>query len=206
MYEHVGEQGGVARDDVRRTAVVNAAERFGYEREHCETVARLALAVFDGTARLGLHDGDLVERELIWASAMLHDVGVLVDYSAHHRHSAYLVLNTGLPGFDHRELAIIAMLVRGHRKGGPDAEPFAAVLRPGDQAVADRGAACLRLAEQLDRARAGEVRDLVVRAHGGELGIGVVCDGDPRLAMWSAEREAPAVERAFGRRLRLEGL
>ncbi len=204
MYEHVvpGEEPLLA--DVRRTAVMNAAERFGFERGHCETVARLALAVFDGTARLGLHDGDLRERDLIWAAAMLHDVGVLVDYSAHHRHSEYLVLNAGLPGFDHREMALVATLVRGHRKSAPDPSPYASVLRPADGAAIARGAACLRLAEQLDRARTGQVRDLVCRADGGELGIGVVCDGDPSLAIWSAEREGPAVERAFGRRLRME--
>ena len=41
------------------------------------------------------------------------------DYNDHHKHSFYLVLNAGLPGFSHRELAMIALLVRAHRKGTP---------------------------------------------------------------------------------------
>jgi exopolyphosphatase/guanosine-5'-triphosphate,3'-diphosphate pyrophosphatase len=182
---------------------MNAAERFGYMRAHSEHVARLALAAFDGTALLGMHAGDPAERELLWAAAILHDVGVLVDYSAHQRHSEYLVLNTGLPGFDHRQLAIIAALVRGHRKGAPTLEPFGAITRPGDGEIVARGGAVLRLAEQLDRSRAGEVRDLVCRRVDGALEIGLVCHGDPSLALWSAEREAAAVERAFGLPLRL---
>jgi exopolyphosphatase/guanosine-5'-triphosphate,3'-diphosphate pyrophosphatase len=47
---------------------------------------------------------------------MLHDAGVMVDYNDHHRHGYYLVLNAGPPGFRHRELALVALLVRSHRK------------------------------------------------------------------------------------------
>ena len=50
---------------------------------------------------------------------MLHDVGVMVDYNDHHKHGYYLILNAGLPGFDHRELALIALLARSHRKALP---------------------------------------------------------------------------------------
>lgn len=204
MYEHhMAGADEPLLPDVRRTSVMNAAERFGYMRAHSEHVARLALAAFDGTALLGLHSGDPSERELLWAAAILHDVGVLVDYSAHQRHSEYLVLNTGLPGFDHRQLAIIAALVRGHRKSAPTLEPFGAITRPGDGEIVARGGAVLRLAEQLDRSRTGEVRDLVCRRVDGALEIGLVCHGDPSLALWSAEREAAAVERAFGLPLRL---
>ena len=30
---------------------------------------------------------------------MLHDIGTAVDYDDHHKHSRYLILNAGLPGF-----------------------------------------------------------------------------------------------------------
>ena len=30
---------------------------------------------------------------------MLHDIGMSVDYDDHHKHSRYLILNAGLPGF-----------------------------------------------------------------------------------------------------------
>lgn len=204
MYEH--HLGGAEPliGDVRRTAVMNAAQRFGYMRRHSDHVAHLAMAAFDGTARLGLHPGDPTERELIWAAAILHDVGVLVDYSSHQRHSEYLVLNAGLPGFDHREVAIIASLVRGHRKGPPTLAGMERVTREGDAELVRRGGAVLRLAEQIDRSRTEDVSDLVCRlTDDGALEIGLVCDGDPTLALWSGEREADMVERAFGRPLRL---
>ena len=140
--------------DVRRSSVINAAESFGYDREHAEQIARVALMGFDATAALGLHPGDRDERDLLWAAAILHDVGVLVDYSAHHRHSEYLVLNAGLPGFQHREIALIASMVRGHRKGVPSLDAYRGILQPGDEAIFARGVALLRLGRAA-RARQG---------------------------------------------------
>jgi exopolyphosphatase/guanosine-5'-triphosphate,3'-diphosphate pyrophosphatase len=189
--------------DVRHSSVVNAAESFGYEREHAEQIARVALMGFDATAAVGLHPGDPEERDLLWAAAMLHDVGVLVDYSAHDRHSEYLVLNAGLPGFLHREIALISSMVRGHRKGIPSLEAYRAILEPGDEEIFDRGVALLRLAEQLERAKAGQVRDLRCRLTESGLEFQVDCVGDPSLALWSAEREAPHLERVFGHHVEL---
>ena len=109
-------------DDVRRASVVNLAAQYGMDPErspHTAHVARLALGLFDELAAAGVHDGDPVERELLWAAALLHDIGMTVDYDDHHKHSRYLVLNAGLPGFEQRELALIGQAVRYHRKGMP---------------------------------------------------------------------------------------
>jgi exopolyphosphatase / guanosine-5'-triphosphate,3'-diphosphate pyrophosphatase len=189
--------------DVRRTAVLNATAHYEADRAHADHVTDLALAIFDGTAQLGLHGGDRGEREILWAASMLHDIGVAIDYSAHQRHSEYLVLNSGLPGFDHREVALIATLVRGHRKGIPSLEPMASLLRDDDDKAFLRCAACLRLAEQLDRARAGQVASLICRPTA--LGVEIAVEGtaDPSLSLWSAAAEASVFERAFGRPLTL---
>lgn len=192
-------------DDVRRSSVVNAAESFGYERGHAEQVARVALMGFDATASVGLHAGDPDERELLWAAAILHDVGVLVGYSAHHRHSEYLVLNAGMPGFTHREIALISLMVRGHRKGVPALDPYRMILEPGDVERYARCVALLRLAEQLERAKAGQVRALRCRLRTEGLEFDVDCHGDPSLALWSAEQETELLEHAFGHRVHLAG-
>ena len=109
-------------------------------------------------ARLGLHDGDPIERELLWAASMLHDIGMSVDYDDHHKHSRYLILNGGLPGYSPAEVAIVAQAVRYHRKGMPDPGPLAALFGPEDLARLDRCAVLLRLAEDLERSRDQLVR------------------------------------------------
>ena len=105
-----------------------------------------------------MHDGDKRERELLWAAAILHDIGTAVDYDDHHKHSRYLILNAGLPGFSPRETALIGQAARYHRKGRPGLGEFAPLARKGDEELLARCAAVLRVAEQLERARDQTVR------------------------------------------------
>lgn len=199
--------------DIRRQSVMNLVDTYRCDIPHVEHVCTLALIIYDELARLGLHTADASEREMLWAAGMLHDAGVLVDYNDHHKHGYYLVLNAGLPGYAHHELAMIALLVRGHRKGQPSLSPLEGILRrreareprtdSGDEGALRRLATCLRIAEQLERGRARGIRGLTLEATKGELRLLVTATGDPSVAMWSAALEAPIVQSAFGRRLEL---
>ena len=171
---------------------------------HVAHVAALALGLFDELAAAGLHDGDPHERELLWAAALLHDIGMTIDYDDHHKHSRYLVLNAGLPGFDQREVALIGQAVRYHRKGMPSLGPFAALARKGDDERLDRMATLLRLAEDLERSRDQIVRSADVAARRRRRA--------PRPASATATcasragrpgREVELFERAFGRELQV---
>ena len=64
---------------------------------------------------------------------MLHDIGTAIDYDDHHRHSHYLILHAGLPGFTPRELVLIGLIARYHRKGDPDASELGDLEREDDQ-------------------------------------------------------------------------
>jgi exopolyphosphatase/guanosine-5'-triphosphate,3'-diphosphate pyrophosphatase len=191
-------------EDVRATSVRDLAEVYGYDRPHCEHVARLALAIFDGLARLGVHDGDPRERDWLASAALLHDVGTLVDYNDHHKHGHYLVLNAGLPGFRHRELVIIAQLVRAHRKRIQSAGPLGAILKPRDEERILRLAAFLRIAEQLEVGRARAVTGIECARDGDLVTLWLTADGDIDVAMWSARQEAGVFTRATGQRLAIE--
>ena len=78
----------------------------------------------------GLFEPEPGERELLWAAAMLHDVGMTISYDDHHKHSRYLIVSAELPGFDPRERALIAQMTRYHRKGVPKLGEMAALAGP----------------------------------------------------------------------------
>ncbi|MEA2290559.1 MAG: exopolyphosphatase / guanosine-5-triphosphate,3-diphosphate pyrophosphatase [Solirubrobacteraceae bacterium] len=204
---HLGREGGPPLfGDVRHATAVNLAAQYEMHPEHnphIAHVARLALSLFDELAGLGLHDGDPAERELLWASAMLHDIGMAIDYDDHHKHSRYLVLNAGLPGFTQREMALIGQAVRFHRKGIPTLGPFQALAEKGDEALLNRMAALLRLAEDLERSRDQLVREAHASVDDGHIRLALVSesDSDAAVARWAAGREVQLVERAFGRPL-----
>jgi exopolyphosphatase/guanosine-5'-triphosphate,3'-diphosphate pyrophosphatase len=192
-------------DDVRTASVTNLAAQYDADERHTHHVAHLALTMFDELADAGLHPGDDEERQLVWAAAMLHDIGMAVDYDDHHRHSRYLILNGALPGWSPHELVLVAEIARYHRKGTPSfGDDLAPWTRKGDRAILDRGAALLRLAEGLERSRDQLVRDVRMRAGDhGAVCLELEAGGDTSVARWAVEREAELFERAFGRALQI---
>ncbi|HEX3316538.1 MAG TPA: Ppx/GppA phosphatase family protein [Solirubrobacteraceae bacterium] len=187
--------------DVRGASVRNLSAQYDADERHAQHVAALALSMFDGLASAGLHPGDSDERELLWAAALLHDIGTTVDYDDHHRHSRYLILNAGLPGFSLREVALIAQMARYHRKGTPSLGELKPLMRKGDQELLDRCSALLRVAEQLERSRDQTVHDARVEVQNGEVRLALVADEEIPVARWAAERQSDVFERAFGRTL-----
>ena len=189
--------------DVREAAVSNLAFQYESDMTHVEHVARLALQMHDSLVAGGLFEPEPGERELLWAAAMLHDVGMTISYDDHHKHSRYLIVSAELPGFDPRERALIAQISRYHRKGAPKLGEMAALARDGDEQLLDRCAVILRLAEHLERGRDQSVSEVRLRANGHGVDLHLEAAGDLMLPRWSVERygDDEMFERVFGRRL-----
>ena len=196
-------------EDVRRESVINLAHRFRTDDDHVEHVARLSLQMFDALGDAGLHDLGSADRGLLWAACMLHDVGVTIDYDDHHRHSHYLILNSGLPGFDPRELGLVALIARWHRKGDPDASELGDLERKDDQERLLVLSGVIRLAEQLERSRDGSVSAVEVDVGKRAVTLrAVTSDGrgsDPSVAIWSAQRNSDLLARAIDRPVEVVG-
>jgi exopolyphosphatase / guanosine-5'-triphosphate,3'-diphosphate pyrophosphatase len=185
--------------DAREFSILNLARLYGYDNDHSHHVAKLALSLFDQLATLGRHNYGEAERNMLWAAAELHDIGTVVDYYDHHKHSAYIILHAGLPGWSHRETVLISLMCLHHRKGTPDVKPYARLLQRGDEERAARLAALLRLAEYLDRSRAQTVASLKLQGKGKRLRLRVQARAraDARVEIWEAQRNAGLLEQAF---------
>lgn len=188
-------------DNVREASVYNLARLYDYEATHAAKVRELSLSLFDQLQHL--HGYGSWERELLGAAALLHDIGVQVGYYDHHKHSAYILLNTGLPGFTHREVALLTVLVRAHRKGDVKTGDYKAVLESDDTARAEHLSAMLRLAEYLERSKSQVVRRLEVAVEDTTVRLLVHADGNPIPEIWNASRRAGLFEHAFGRTLEI---
>jgi exopolyphosphatase/guanosine-5'-triphosphate,3'-diphosphate pyrophosphatase len=190
-------------DDVRQAAVRNLAIQYESDLPHVEHVARLSLEMFDSLVDSGLFEPGDDERELLWAAAMLHDVGMTISYDDHHKHSRYLIENAELYGFDPRERGLIAQMTRYHRKGVPKLGTIEPLTRPGDDKALERGAVILRLAEHLERGRDQSVSAARLRPNGGGVDLHLEAAGDLTLPRWSVERygDDEAFARVFDRQL-----
>jgi exopolyphosphatase/guanosine-5'-triphosphate,3'-diphosphate pyrophosphatase len=208
ILDHLATHGSSAskREDRarRERSVRDAMERYGGGREHAEHVARLALALFDGTRRV--HGLDRDERETLAFGALLHDVGQHVEYRRHHRHGHYLVRNAGLVGFEKDEVGVLAALARYHRRRGPDDDDaeWRAVPR-GRRPAARVLIGLLRVADGLDRGHAQEVTGLRVRATDDVVTVTLEGRRDLTLDADAARTKGDVLEEALGRHLVVRG-
>lgn len=182
--------------DVRRFSVLNMARVYNYQKNHANHVRYLAGRLFEQLTPL--HGYSPQERELLDAAALIHDLGTIISYRNHHKHSQTLIINSGLPGFSPREVALIALMTRYHRKGTPDPSPFALVLDEDDTLLLTRLAAILRLAEFLERGRNATVDDIIATWDDKTLYLTLVADEYPAVELWETERNAVSlVKNAF---------
>ncbi len=165
--------------DVRTFTARNLMRRYHGDTTHAERVADFALVLYDALA--GHFGYGEVERDWLQAAAWLHDVGMAIDYYGHHRHGAYLVMARPLPGFTHREQAIIADLVRSHRKGKAQATVAPTLLEPGDAERLKVLAGILHVAEQLERSKAGRVERIDAHLHDDRFDVRIHARGDATL-------------------------
>lgn len=182
------------------------AERCHSDRRHGEHVRLLALNLFDLLAEK--LDAEEEERGLLEAAALLHDVGQLVSYRAHHKHSYQLIIHGDRLPFSPRERQLVALIARYHRRRGPRKrhEAFGNLPKP-DQAVVRRLSGMLRVAEGLDRGHTANVEKIMVELCPTRLTIKAVpryASADLALECWGAQEQADVLARVMAREVMIE--
>jgi exopolyphosphatase/guanosine-5'-triphosphate,3'-diphosphate pyrophosphatase len=147
LYDFLGR---FRHEDVRENTVSRLATRVGVDAEQARRV--------EGTARfcreqVAQHWSLMAEAHgemLAWA-ARLHEIGLVISHNQYHKHGAYILLNADLAGFSRQEQAVLAALVRAHRRRF--ALPVFDALEEADRMPAKRLCVLLRLAALLHRGR-----------------------------------------------------
>ncbi|MEW6736707.1 MAG: Ppx/GppA phosphatase family protein [Acidobacteriota bacterium] len=186
---------------VRDKTILSIARRYEYQPRHAHQVARLAGLLFDQLQPL--HDLEKEDRILLQYAALLHDIGYHISHLGHHRHAYYLIQNAELPGFSGPEGALIANITRFHRGGRPRRRrhPEYAALDKQLRRKIRKMSALLRLADALDRAHRGIVKDVDAHWHDGTWEIEVTTDETCDLELWYAKRTAGYFEKIFHTKL-----
>jgi exopolyphosphatase / guanosine-5'-triphosphate,3'-diphosphate pyrophosphatase len=188
-----------------RSSVTEFAASCHFDEEHSLQVARLALdicQVLSNSFKFGER-----ERRLLEAAAILHDVGYLIDYSGHHKHSYHLIRHADLFGFTPRERELIAQIARYHRKALPKKkhEQFMR-LAAADRVLVARLGGILRLADGLDRRRNSLVHSLDCLLSPGKLVIRLSSPDDISVELFGGKSKGDLFQEAFNLRLVLEPL
>ena len=149
--------GRFLHQDVRTATVESLMDRYRVDREQARRVEKTLLGLLPQV----LAAWSLPERrsfELCSWAARLHEIGLDIAHSAYHKHGAYVLENSDMPGFSRQEQRLLATLVRAHRRKFPTGV-FKGL--PANARVAEHLAVLLRLAVLLHRSRT-DVSDVTV--------------------------------------------
>ncbi|HVP92544.1 MAG TPA: HD domain-containing protein, partial [Acidobacteriota bacterium] len=184
---------------VRNRSVLHLGRSCNFDEKHSETVANLALQLFDSAKKIRLHNLGDYERDLLKHAAMLHDIGDFLSFNDHHSHSHYIISNAELYGFDQEEKTIIANIARFHRKKLPSKKSLKSTnLDEKSRDMVIVLSTFVRLAEKLDRSHCG----LVKKAEFSKTGIDQIlltfyAESECSLEEWSIIQNKQAFNDAF---------
>lgn len=187
--------GRIQHEDVRERTITALQERYHLDHRHGESVETSSLALWQSVCRDWDVDTVADEELLRWA-ARLHEIGLTISHSQYHKHGAYLLRYSDLPGFTQQFQLELATLVRAHRR------KFSTSIFDGfpsaDANRLKRLAVLLRLGVLLQHARNYEAPpDIKAQAAGNKLTLTFDEDwlGDRPLTLADFENEREYIAR-----------
>ena len=112
LYDLVGR---IRHEDARQRTIRHVAQRYHVDLEHAARVERAALGFLEQVGRAWQLQSEDSRQMLAWA-ARLHEVGLSVSFTGHHKHGAYIARHADMPGFSREEQQVLAALVGSHRR------------------------------------------------------------------------------------------
>ena len=198
------------QSSIRERSVLKIAQKYGVDLEHSERVAAFAVDLFDQTKGI-FHEWGAEERELLWASAILHNCGHFISHSAHHKHSYYLIRNSDLLGYTEVEVETIANLARYHRKSDPKKkhDTYRSISSKLHRRAVEQLYPLLRLAVAMDRRQIGAIAKVHVDYQPTLQQVDfhlkpTHLEDDCALEIWSLDYQKSSFEKAFKVKLLME--
>lgn len=186
----------------RDVAIRKLAGVCGVDLPHSEHVSMLAGELYDQLVELKLVPEGY--RQLLTTAAILQDVGYLINYDDHHKHSYHLIMNSDLSGFTADQLQLIANIARYHRGSPPKRKhvPFRQ-LSDSQQQLVKQLSAILRLAGGMDRSHTRQVLGLSVQQIKDGLQLTLLSQEHPEVDLWGVHRRSEYFEEMFDLKLHL---
>ncbi len=140
--------GRIRHEDIRERTVAALTGRYHVDIQQAARVEQTALLSLKQLAKIW----DLKEHMTIlsWA-ARLHEIGLAVSHNQYHKHGAYLIYNSDMPGFSRQDQQLLAAIILGQRGKFPSL--VFQELPDGLSDVARQLCILLRLAVLLNRGR-----------------------------------------------------
>ncbi len=115
LYDLIGRS---EKKSTRQQAVTDMISRYRIDKQQAKRVEKTAMALWEQVAEKALLAGKEYEKMLSWA-ARLHELGLSIAHSQHHKHAGYILRHADLSGFSQQEQQVLAAIVQSHRRSFP---------------------------------------------------------------------------------------
>jgi len=178
-------------------SAVDLGRKFNFDEPHCLHVAQLCKVLF---RELQAEHGLEARYELIlYIAAVLHEIGLFISATSHHKHTLYLINNSELFGLTKKDVQLVALVARYHRRASPKPthQGYATLDRESRVAVS-KMAAILRVADSLERSHSQRIQNIRCTRENGRLVIAVPQVDDLSLEQLALKQKGSLFEETFG--------
>lgn len=175
------------------------------DSSHARHITELALAMFDGWSQLhGLRKN---YRRLLETAALLHDIGITINFYSHARHSAYMIQNAKLFGLTHKEQIITSAIAGWHNgvsKNYFKDRFYKEMLTESNWKTINKLALFLALAESLDYTETKQINVIEPGMNKKTATLKLFAHGIPSIEMHQIKEHLPWFKKTFGVELKVQ--
>ena len=190
--------------DVLSYSLTTLVKYYECDEKHVEHVVHLSIQLFKQLRVL--HKFPRQYLKVLKIAASLHDCGMRVKYYNHQKHSWYMILNSAIYGATHREIVLAAFVAGCHRKediNAADWAKFRDIVTEEDLDVVKKLGVLLRIAESLDRSRAGVIAGINCDVLGDSVIMKTEVTGEATLEIRNAMAANGEFKRSFRKNLEI---
>jgi len=178
-------------------SALQIGRKYSFDEPHALHVAELCRKMFAALRR----EHRLAPRfeTILIVAALLHDIGLFISNRSHHKHSMYLILNSDMFGLGARDLELVGMVARYHRRALPrSTHEGSANLDRHSRVAVSKMASILRLADALDSGHVQRIRNVEFTVEPGQFVITVGDEGNLMLERYALQQKASMFEQVYG--------
>ncbi len=184
------------RSQIIRSAI-GLGRRFDFDEKHARQVATLSRKLFSDLQ--SEHQLEPRMELILYLAALLHEVGLYINVRSNHKHAMYLIRNSELFGLSRKDVLLVALVARYHRRSSPQPthEGYATLDRS-DRVAVSKLAAILRIAIALDDSRSQRINDIQCRQENKRLIIIPAGVEDVSLEQLALRQSGTLFEEVYG--------
>ncbi|MCU7940465.1 MAG: exopolyphosphatase [gamma proteobacterium symbiont of Bathyaustriella thionipta] len=111
-------QGRLSHEDVRQRTINHLLKQYHVDTRQAREVENTLLNLYQQVQKEWSIQQFASEQTLQWV-ALLHEIGLSIAHNQYHKHGAYIIENSDLPGFSRQEQHRLALLISAQRRKFP---------------------------------------------------------------------------------------